>query len=747
MCYLCYLVLLPCIPSQNIPFFPAYKRTFKEADVEKVIQDELNAPSAPSGSNDLHRVEEYIFDTFEVRTSTQLQFVSNTVQRIVHMRSADNLQYSSVQGHHNGGQELAPFVGDGVMMGNNEALSLTQRQNLVLTIRQQTEAMEALLAVQGMAWERNKKHCEEARDEQQKQQLAEQMLQAKAWEQRKREQEAEQELMMQRQTMQAEGEAKQQQMQYRTASAFLDRLLQSGMRNKEALREVVVAFPQVQNHRESRILDELQWLVRQMITTGVLGDNRYFQLNLDMTKQTWRRVLLDLTHDQMVSHPPAHKRARSDAIKPHKGEKDDHPEITRMFHRLMFEVGDIYYCVYAVLQQHGGPEPVALFCHVALLPDCLVPTKGPKESATCMLMAHKLLYAAQHNQGLQGMLDGSTRCLADIFASCALWCRTTTTVARGSITVDVRNNPIVAAWVGDPYALFLIVLRHLVVCKSSKYIDYVSPLHNLRNLPDHIKPDTLREFLDDTRSRMQKMLVTGVPCTVSGIPGLESQMVHLYTPSARLPWHQWQRGIGMRDNNSHYFPWALGYAEAGVFVSSCGVSKMSLASLGFRTAPGPEAYSHTELGWYISQFVGSIGGSSYGVISADPLGGPGMAFIHQTLKPLPCGDQDELLADMVLPIGQRNIPKDTRFVQQLMEQGFGIILDSPDVLESAMVTIDNEMPCAMHLRLDAFDVRNAPWRVHPQHPTMCQMHQVFQDFIALGRDYPDDSYPSPNDFL
>ena len=80
------------------------------------------------------------------------------------------------------------------------------------------------------------------------------MLQVKYWEHKKRQQEAELEqrhkIKMQQQKMQAEAEAHAQRLEHRTASVFLDRMLHDGMRNREALLEVVGAFPQIRNYKE-----------------------------------------------------------------------------------------------------------------------------------------------------------------------------------------------------------------------------------------------------------------------------------------------------------------------------------------------------------------------------------------------------------------------------------------------------------------------------------------------------------------
>jgi hypothetical protein len=642
--------------------------------------NELSTSTTVTSTEAQRVVQDRIFSAFEVSSTTQVQFVSNTVQRIVSMHHGGQQQQQQQQQQSTAMTVAQP---DDSAVLNEVVLT---RQSLVLAIREQTEAMQGLLAVEG-----------QARHERHQQQVAEQQLQAG-----------------------------QQRVQYHAASAFLNQLLETRMRNTEALSKVLDTFPQVQNPREPRILDELRWLVQQMLMTGILTDSQFLQLSMNMTHKSWRQAFLGLTgrHGGL----PSRKRVRQVEL----------PDaLVQSFRNVMFETGDVYYALYAVLQQYGGgseSESVAVFCRLVLLNDCpRLKRTPPAPAATCILMANRLIDAAQRKQGdLQGMLG--TRRLMGILSSCALWTKTITTVqSSGGIMVNLRTNPIITTWSGDIDALFLFVLQHLVVCKSGEYINYVSPLYHLQNLPYRISPHTLRDFLDDSRMVARRATAGGVACTVCGIPGLESQMVHFYTPSIRLQCEQWQRGIEVRDGNSHHLPWALGYVEAGSIVSapSIGLCKLSLQSLGFDAAPHPEIYNKGNgKGWYLSKATDN----GFGIISANPHGGPGMAFVHyRRCEEAPPA---ELLTDLVLPDRQHNIPPNAVCMRALM-QAVGMTMS--DNVEAAIEGVHQEMPCALYLRLEAFDVCKGPWRVHPQHATMCQMSQALQDCVTVGRCYPSQS--------
>jgi hypothetical protein len=607
---------------------------------------------------------------------------------------------------------------------------LKQRKNLVLTIGHQKEAMKALLALEGEAWQQRKT-----------QQEAEHLLQVKHWEHNKRQQEAELEqrhkIKMQQQKMQVEAEAEAERLQHRTASIFLDRMRHDGMRNREALLEIVGAFPQIRNYKESRIVCELQWLIRELIDTGILTDTKYLQLSMDMSKQTWRKTLLRLVldEDEGVDNPVI-KRVRPN---------ESLDIATQMFKRVTFEVGDIYYSVYVVLQQHGGADPVPLFCRLVCLSDCSRHAKRSKSpQARCMQIAQRLIDCARRNQNVRSMLENSniTQSVTGIFASCALWVGTSMqrSTARGGITVDVRNNPVVIGWQGDADALFLFVLRHLMVCNKGEFIDYVSPLYYMSNLPDRIHANTMREFFDHAQSCVRENMIRGVACSIHGIPRLESQVVYLYPPSFQtqgLQLQMWQRGIAMREGYNHHLPWALGYVNRGTVVSApeAGLSHLSLQAFGVRVFPDRQAYNEpTRNGWYLSRKIHN----GYGIISVDPSGGSSMAFVHRRFSETPATNDEPLLIDMVLPAGTCNIPEDIGTIQELM---CAVTSSSTVAVEGceALQAVHNRMPCAAYFRLDYFDMCAGPWRVHPQHTPTRQMLEALTDFLALGRDYRADA--------
>jgi hypothetical protein len=278
-------------------------------------------------------------------------------------------------------------------------------------------------------------------------------------------------------------------------------------------------------------------------------------------------------------------------------------------------------------------------------------------------------------------------------------------------------------------------LRHLMVCNKGEFIDYVSPLYYMSDLPDQIHANTMREFFDHAHACLRETRIKGVACCVRGIPRLESQIVYLYPSNIQthwLQWQMWQRGIAAREGYNHHLPWALGYANRGAVVSApeAGLSHLSLQALGIRVSPDRLAYNEpTRNGWYLSRKIHN----GYGIISVDPSGGSSMAFVHRRLTETPPTKDEPLLADMVLPAGTCNMPEDIDTVQELV---CAVTSSSVVFVEGckAIQLVHDRMPCAAYFRLDCFDVCAGPWRVPPQHTTTRQMLEALTDYLALGWD-------------
>lgn len=668
------------------------KRAYKEADIVEWAEKRAAQPDVADAAPDQARqiLEGHLLGSFNVTSSTQILFVTTTVQQIVTRRLRTStgtiLEQMAVS--------TVTQQGEGVV--GITAQRLTLQQEWTSALSNEKEVLEALLVGRGKAWEQKKREYREHRE------YREEALDLAQREYEQREKDVglrERELLLERN----EQHSKRQKVTERfpAADLLLKRLRDKQIHNSEALRIVIATFPQLTGNGKSlRCLDEPKWLVTRMLQEDLLTEPRFVKLTV-APKGTWRQVLLDLAGG--LPEPPSHTVAAPDTV-------------AMEFQKIMLTTGDMFLGFYSVLMKQPADSMVPVFWRMARLPDC--PKRNPRhrpEVANCKRVVHRLVDAAQKGEDAQkiaSLVANSGRGLLETLTSCVLWDNTVVERKGENLFLNFSSNPIVVSWGAERRAeLYLYVLQHLVVC-AGQHANYLTPLYPLSNLPGVLQDETLRLYLDDVHQKLKPD--RGMGCFIQGI--FEApRVVRLFSPTAlvaKVNFEQWQVGIATQEGD-HHLPWAIGYSgKLGA------IAALSLHTLEFTSAPGRDAYGEqTANGWYLSHEQTPEG---YGIISADPGGGPCAAFVHWRGNGTLGGSGP--FEPLMLPHGKCNIP---------MNDGclFGY-RGNVSLMEASRANF------AALLCLEAFDVRPGAWRLQPEHPIMGQMLQALKGFAQLSQGPP-----------
>ena len=519
--------------------------------------------------------------------------------------------------------------------------------------------------------------------------------------------------------------------QYQTATRLVERMVTDGVHDDAALQMVHLSVPQLSDAKmpSPLVMKEVRWMVTQLIDRGVLKNQLYIQLGMQgSTNKDWRQTFLGFCdNSQVTTVSPTLKRLRYD--------EDISDEVRRVYQAQGLHDAYGFCGIHAVLKLHGGN--VALFCQLARTL-CPRKSKLPRHSATCMQKGHKLVEFAQQSEDstiVRDLLGQSGWCLSGIFASCALGVKTTVTVTKptGGITIDLRNNPAVVNMVeqADPLLLSF-VMKYLVVCGTG-YTDYVTPFHHLQQGPDHMTLQTLQYYVQYIEMNNE----AGVQCVLK-IPGLNDLGLGVFCNSSRLKHAvEWQHSLLVQAGH-HHLPWALGYMQQNMHGKlfnvpyNSGMSALSLQALFDHRTPSVVYHEQNENGWWLSK----ESYADYGIICADPYGGPRFAFVHRRSH-----TEETQSPSGLLPTGLCNLPESVEILRGLASTVSGTPMDhwSSSSMGDAQRRIQEarDQPndhCTAYLQLDKFDIRNGHWR-YLSEGVRDKMFDVYRDLVRLGQRY------------
>ena len=145
-------------------------------------------------------------------------------------------------------------------------------------------------------------------------------------------------------------------------------------------------FRSVKDPKETGVLDEVQWLIQQLICTAILSNNRYLQLGTDMTKPLWRKTLLALAGTDAAAGTAGEEPAPPGPALP-----NPDAALTLFVHHLQHD--NLFYALWHVLREYG--YSVELLHRLARHKKCPRRKLISPNLAVCVQDAYEMLKCTQ----------------------------------------------------------------------------------------------------------------------------------------------------------------------------------------------------------------------------------------------------------------------------------------------------------------------------------------------------------------